>query len=40
MQKISGVDSDDELYDIVVKEYKEGEEKSFLFVSVQNIFMR
>ncbi len=30
-QKISGVGSDDELYHIVVKEYKEGEEKSFPF---------
>ena len=30
-QKISGVGSDDELYDIAVKEYKEGEEKSFPF---------
>ncbi len=29
--KISGVWSDDELYDIAVKEYKEGKEKSFPF---------
>ena len=30
-QKISGVGSDNELYDIAVKEYEEGNEKSFPF---------
>ena len=30
-RKISGIGSDDELYDSAVKEYKEGEEKSFPF---------
>ena len=30
-QKINNVRSDDEVYDIEVKEYKEGKEKSFLF---------
>ena len=30
-RKISGVGSDDELYDIAAKEYEEGEEKSFPF---------
>ena len=30
-RKISGIGSDDELYDIAGKEYKEGEEKSFPF---------
>ncbi len=30
-RKISGIGLDDELYDIEVKEYKEGEEKSFPF---------
>ena len=30
-QKISGAGSDDELFDIAVKDYKEGKEKSFSF---------
>ena len=30
-RKISGIGSDNELYDSAVKEYKEGEEKSFPF---------
>ncbi len=36
-QKISGVGSDDELCNIAAKEYKEGEEKSFLFCECAEI---
>ena len=39
-RKISGVGSDDELYDIATKEYKEGEEKSFPFCECAKILMR
>ena len=36
-RKISGVGSDDELYDIAAKEYEEGEEKSFPFCECAKI---
>ena len=36
-RKISGVGSDDELYNITAKEYKEGKEKSFPFCECANI---
>ncbi len=36
-QKISSVGSDDELYNIAVKEYEEGKEKSFPFCECAKI---